>query len=358
MQLTCIKGASTWLSTYEGFASGQSDLGFDQTLEWFKAYVDHVLTHADNALMLAVADDQGELVVGLPLLASASERFHIRQVSALSNYYTSLYEPIFSKQQQLQTDAIDTLVAGLADGFLGWDEISLEPLADDSVFFQNFRRSIESAGYPYMLGECFSNWYLDVDGRSYDEYECSLPSKLRNTLKRKQRRLERELEYTIRLVRADDPDLEQLIQDYEAVYLKSWKTDESHPEFIRAIMRAFADSGWLRLGLMYIEGQPVAAQLWFVKDSVASIYKLSYDERYAKYSIGTILTAAMMRHVIDEDQVGLVDFLTGNDSYKRDWMSHHRERYRIRIYNKQTWRGRALALWNMRLKPMIGKTQG
>jgi CelD/BcsL family acetyltransferase involved in cellulose biosynthesis len=39
-----------------------------------------------------------------------------------------------------------------------------------------------------------------------------------------------------------------------------------------------------------------------------------------------------MRHVIDGDGVSLVDFGTGDDPYKRDWMEQQRPRYRLDMF--------------------------
>ena len=36
-----------------------------------------------------------------------------------------------------------------------------------------------------------------------------------------------------------------------------------------------------------------------------------------------------MEHVIDTDQVEEIDFLTGNEAYKQDWMSDRRERFAL-----------------------------
>lgn len=36
-----------------------------------------------------------------------------------------------------------------------------------------------------------------------------------------------------------------------------------------------------------------------------------------------------MEHVIDTDQVEEIDFLTGNEAYKQDWMSERRERFAL-----------------------------
>jgi len=38
-----------------------------------------------------------------------------------------------------------------------------------------------------------------------------------------------------------------------------------------------------------------------------------------------VLTAALMQHALDVDRVQTVDYLIGDDAYKREWMSHRRE---------------------------------
>ena len=53
-----------------------------------------------------------------------------------------------------------------------------------------------------------------------------------------------------------------------------------------------------------------------------------------------MLTAALMRHVIDVDGVALVDFGTGDDPYKRDWMEETRPRFRLdmfRPFDRRNW---------------------
>ena len=46
-------------------------------------------------------------------------------------------------------------------------------------------------------------------------------------------------------------------------------------------------------------------------------------------SAGTTLTAALFQHVIDVDHVDLVDFGTGDQGYKADWMEDVRPRFRV-----------------------------
>jgi CelD/BcsL family acetyltransferase involved in cellulose biosynthesis len=47
----------------------------------------------------------------------------------------------------------------------------------------------------------------------------------------------------------------------------------------------------------------------------------------------------MMEHAIDVEHVNEVDYLTGDDRYKKDWMSQRRERWGILALNPRSLRG-------------------
>jgi len=126
------------------------------------------------------------------------------------------------------------------------------------------------------------------------------------------------------------------------VYSASWKIPEPYPEFIPALIRHLAESGALRMGIAWLGGRPIAAQLWILTGNKASIYKVAYHEAYAAYSPGTVLTAHMLQHVIDHDKVVEVDFLIGDDEYKKMWMSDRRERWGIVAYNPRRLLGFAM----------------
>ncbi|HYJ82700.1 MAG TPA: GNAT family N-acetyltransferase, partial [Allosphingosinicella sp.] len=58
-------------------------------------------------------------------------------------------------------------------------------------------------------------------------------------------------------------------------------------------------------------------------------------------SPGTILSMAMFRSAIEEDRVIWIDYGTGDDGYKRDWMEHRAELMRVEAWNPRTVRGLA-----------------
>src|SRR5690606_25043618 len=116
---------------------------------------------------------------------------------------------------------------------------------------------------------------------------------------------------------------------YEAIYAESWKPEEGSPAFLRTFAESEGAAGRLRLGVACANGEAVAAQMWTVEAGTAFIHKLAHRESARAVSPGTSLSAALFRHVIDIDKVTLIDFGTGDNAYKRDWMEAVRPRYRL-----------------------------
>jgi CelD/BcsL family acetyltransferase involved in cellulose biosynthesis len=91
-------------------------------------------------------------------------------------------------------------------------------------------------------------------------------------------------------------------------------------------MRAAAGAGVLRLGVLRRGGEPVAAQYWTVAGGTARVEKLAHDEAARTLSPGTVLTALMVRHLLEQEHVAALDFGRGDDAYKAGWTGLRRQR--------------------------------
>ena len=191
---------------------------------------------------------------------------------------------------------------------------------------------MESSGLSCMRYARFFNWFHPLQDQTFTEYMNDRPSRVRNTIARKQRKFEREHGYDIRLYTGGD--VQKAMPDFDRVYAASWKTKEQHSDVMAGFIARFSTLDWTRLAILYIKGEPVAAQIWFVAHKKASIFKLAYDETWKRYSPGSILTQYLMERVINADKVEEIDFLTGNDRYKQEWMSERRQRWRMVFTHK------------------------
>lgn len=300
------------------------NIGFG--LAWYRTLVDHVFAD-DDSVRFHVLRIDGEPVAALPTVARR-DRFGW-QTAALGNYYTSLYAPVFGPGSQGADLA--PLIRAVRRTRPGAGALVFAPMDPDSHAFRSLRSGLRAAGLVAFDYFCFGNWYLPCDGVAWPGYLASRPSDLRNTLKRKAKKLEAD-GGTFEVV-ADGPDVEAGIAAFGQVYASSWKQPEPYPGFVPGLIETCRRRGWLRLGVVRLGGRPIAAQLWIVAHGRAEIYKLAYDEAFKRYSAGSLLTAHLMRHVLEHDRVAEVDYLIGDDPYKETWMTHRRERRGLIAYD-------------------------
>jgi len=313
------------------------------TLAWFDNLaacgLDATSQRAANLQLWLLDYGAAGPMVCLPFLSG-------QQLNGLSNYYSSLFAPLVWSTSGVEASEVvpdaelwQRFAQAMRAHPARWPVLRFDPLDTQSGFFAGFESALGQAGYQVGRYFCFGNWYLQLAGRSFAEYQNSLPSALRHSITRGQRRLDKNGAWRIDIQQQPDAQLEVAINDFVAVYQKSWKGPEPNTQFIPALARMAAAQGWLRLGVLRLDGQAIAAQLWLVKSGKASIFKLAYVTGFERFSAGSVLTAALMRHVIDVDQVHEVDYLTGDDAYKRDWMSHRRERWGLVAFDWRTLSG-------------------
>ena len=329
------------------------------SLPWFKNYVDTVL-EANSDLRIYTIKKADAAIALLPMQVNSHLAGSLapRMLQGLGNYYSSLFGPILSGNDSQAM--LEGLIFAISEERPKWDIIDLHPLDREAMTFNQLLQAFKCAGLWVTSYYCFGNWYLEVNGRSYKDYFQSLPSRLKNTLKRKNKRLDVLTNLHIEILTGEN-NLDQAINDYVSIYNIRWKKVEPYPNFISGLIHTCAEQGWLRLGMMYVDGQPAAAQIWIVHGGTAAIYKLAHDTKFNKLSVGSILTAALMEYVIDVDKVAVVDYLTGDDAYKKDWMSHRRERWGIVACNPYTPRGLLAAIRHFggdKLKSLLHAVSG
>jgi hypothetical protein len=263
---------------------------------------------ADHAPLLAMAQD-GEAILAMFLMSDGP-----RRLASLTNWYSFWWRPL-GEMGLLTSLAGD--IAGKADVI----RLSHMPEREAGMLARAFRK----AGWAAFVRPCDVNHYLPVGGRSFAEYWAARPGQLRETVRRKGRKGVVDLHIATEFSGTD-------WAAYESVYRLSWKPGEGSPEFLRQFAMAEGAAGRLRLGVARIAGKPVAAQFWTVEAGTAFIHKLAHDELAKKHSPGTLLSAALFEHVIDRDKVSEIDFGTGDDPYKRDWMEAVRTRHAVILY--------------------------
>lgn len=282
----------------------QAAAPFDR-IEWWRGLAEECGINP----LLAVARD-GDTAAILPLRREDGG-FH-----ELANWYSFRVAPLVTPGADARR--LLSMIARDIAADRAVDRIALAKLSaeDAAILAEAFR----AARWFAVMTPCDVNHILRVNGRSYAEYLAGRPGQVRTTLKRKAKKVE---------VQVFDTYDEAAWDAYEAIYAQSWKPEEGSPAFLRRFAKEEGVAGRLRFALAWADGKPVAAQFWTVEAGTAFIHKLAHIEEAKPLSPGTTLSAALFERVIDGDKVEVVDFGTGNDGYKRDWMEEVRTRYRL-----------------------------
>lgn len=277
-----------------------------QRYEWFAATTEYCSEGREPLVARARA---GDASAWLFLFKTGAHR-----AEALTSWYSLAFDIVTQGES-------DGLITDLATSLSDMASLSLGPVADPEPIERAFR----AQGWKIYRSIATQKWELATPA-SFDEYWAARPGKLRSTVKRKGKKANLD----IKIHRSFD---EQAWDDYREIYANSWKPEEGSWDFMQAFAEREGNAGTLRLGVAYQDGQAVAAQLWNVENGRATIHKLAYREDAKAYSPGSILGAAMFRDVIEQDHPKIIDYGTGDQPYKADWMDVRRPLYTLTLYN-------------------------
>jgi hypothetical protein len=259
------------------------------------------------------------------------------KMQSLSNWYSMIFRPVFSGEPDRQVVAAMARRLAKSNAIAPKLTLSTVPSRDGSS--DMLVSAFAANGWWVFRSTTSVSWTINVAGKTFDEYWSERPGELRSTYKRKLKKAQIVCE--VHTVLSDD-----LWAEYDSVYEDSWKPAEGTIAFLKDMAETESALGALRLGFARVDGQAIAAQLWIVVNGVAYIHKLAYRTDFDAVSPGSILSHDMFRHVIDIDKVSVIDFGTGNDRYKADWMDRCDDLDTIQLFKKNSpagWMGAARA---------------
>jgi hypothetical protein len=250
----------------------------------------------------------------------------------LTTPYTCLYEPLIAPGVT-DRGAIFKAFARFCRPFATTRLDALDPAIEAEIATGG-----KLAGLAVAHFDHFGNWHEDVAGLDWTEWLARRPGALRETIRRRTRRADRLADARFELF-DNHNGIAEGVSAFETVYARSWKDPEPYPAFNPAQIRAAASLGVARVGVWWIGETPAAAQFWIVEHGRAMVLKLAHDEAFKAHSPGTVLTAWMIRHMIEREHVAAVDFGRGDDDYKQGWVADRRQRTGLLLINPRHPRG-------------------
>ena len=198
-----------------------------------------------------------------------------------------------------------------------WRTMELTSVPDGSLTLQEIPRVYRSRGYEVTVETEDVVPGLDLPA-TWDDYLGGLRRKDRHELRRKLRRLDAAGSYRVRLstdetLRADAALFHELMRES-----REEKRDFLGPEreaFFRDIVERMQAAGILRLLLLEMDGEPIAAVLAFDYAGRRLLYNSGFRRASASLSAGLLLKALCVKDAIERG-LTYFDFLRGAEPFK------------------------------------------
>lgn len=294
--------------------------------EWLEAYVKAF--EPSSEVLALTARQNGRLTGILPVIRTV-ERWHgfpVRVLRPPANSHCHSFE-VPREDGASGRDALRAIFCML-DSLEDWDVMELPRLfAPGNTLSELFSLAQERNWYA-ARGASLNNVFVQLKpgvGKKIDApWLSDVAARQRKDLRRAERLVKANVDGWICFETIEHPTPEQLRLFFE-LECSGWKgaqnsaimSNRATKTFYSEIARTYAASGRFMLNFLFLQDQPAAGQMGIRTGDSFWGLKLAYDQRFSRYSPGSLLINAMLRLCWER---GFRKLELGPESpYKRRW---------------------------------------
>jgi CelD/BcsL family acetyltransferase involved in cellulose biosynthesis len=327
-----------------------------QTWAWVVTWYEHFAR--DKRLRLTCArDHEGRLVGVVPLSAVVSppvvgvRLLHfLSRESGLTEYVDALVRPEHAR-------AVAGAVFDMWDRRRGdWDLWGLPCVRVESPLATTLQERAAARGYAIDAEE-HKRVRLDLPG-TWDAFHAGLSRNMKKHLRKFANRLERDGCRPEMVVVSGSDGLDRALDVFLDLHQRRAASDlgrahaahfakDGPRAFLRAVAHRLAEQGRLRLCLLEVGGQPVAAQIGFALGRRLYAYHSGYDPRWAWHAVMMFLFRRCVELAITEGFAEF-DLGLGHDQEKLRWGGQARSVVNLTLASPRMRSRAILALWRWR----------
>jgi CelD/BcsL family acetyltransferase involved in cellulose biosynthesis len=332
-----------------------------QTWTWVVTWYEHFAR--DKRLQVAVARDAGGRLIGVvPLSTVVSPPVIGARLLHLLGRGNDMTEYVDGLVRPEHAGAVAGAVFDVWDHRRrAWDLWTLPCVPADSALAVTVRQFAASRGYS-LAGEEHVRVTLALP-KTWDEYQARLGRNMKKHLRKFANRLERDGHRPELRVVSGSAGLDRALEAFFDLHHRRADADlgRAHPTpysegmrrvFLQAVAHRLAEQGRVRVCLLEIAGEPVAAQICFALERRLYAYHSGYDPRWAWHAVMMFL----FRHCVElaiAEGFEEFDLGLGNDQEKLRWGGQARPVLNLTLANPRARSRAMLALWRWRRRGSV-----
>lgn len=306
--------------------------------EWWEHFERHGVPAGDRLRMFVAEDDGHRAIALFPAIFSRLYAVHPRaRLLHFMGPEGMPYEPILAPGCPDPGDAIDNVIEFVRKDRRQYDVLRFSPLGPDSPFLARLIRALRERRYGIQSYQIHGDRYETTVGQSSMDYLTARPMQLRERLGSTGRMLFESGRASFALIR-EPADVDRAWMGCERILTESNEQIAEFPGYLPGLMRIAAKAGVMRLGMLTLDGQPAAMQLWVIVGKAAHCLRISQLRRI-DLPLDDMLTERITPYLIDEDRVVELDFGYIVEYFAADWAPRTRQRIGIIAFNLSTRRG-------------------
>lgn len=325
--------------------------------EWFKMSLKHFLNNHEFLVLLLYKSGDIEAIAPFLIKKQRVKGVYVRKVELIGNVYSPIKNFLFKEMDQdTRQKDVHLILSYFSQMNKDWDLVDLHSIPEEYNHFEILCEGVRENNFNCEKYSCFANWFIDSINYSSDAYFRHRSKNLRASIKKNFRNAKNKGNLEFKMI-TEANGIDQYINQYFEVYTKSWKEQEKiGGNYLIEWIKFAAKNGWLRLGLVFLDGVTIGAGFAILCNGYAYLAKTAYDEKYEEIGPGSIWLTEMIKYVIDIDKASVVDLLRGDEEYKRHWVNQRRERKGVLIFNN-TVKAYWLSFLIQRVLPAINKNE-
>jgi len=296
-------------------------LTWEWLVSWWESYA------AKNELhIIAVREDNGELVGILPLYRQMRSWFFYRPIRSLRFIGDGSWDSDYLDAILLsgrEAEVLNCVWKWLDSKRASWDLLELVSIPETSPCYAWLKCKAEdtqiisrSENIPCLVIELPESW---------DDYLASLKPRFRTKVRSTLREIHAQHEVRFKRVETQT-DLQSRLEILYDLHAKRWESKGAEGVFRKKEKRHFYETfaarflsqGWLAFDFLELDGNPVACQMCFKYRGTQFLLQEGFDPEFSVESVGIALRTMVLKKAIDEG-VRRYDFLAGGGRHKTQW---------------------------------------
>jgi CelD/BcsL family acetyltransferase involved in cellulose biosynthesis len=180
--------------------------------------------------------------------------------------------------------------------------------------------------------------FINLSQHSWESYIATLGGEHRHNFRRRLRSLAKTFDVRFEYA-VSEKERHEALASLVALHNMRWRGRGGSNalytpalwSFHEELSRLALQRGWLRLFVLRLDGRAAASLYGFIYNRTFYFYQQGFDPRYAKRSLGLVMTGLTIEGAIKEGAEEY-DFLRGEEEFKFLWARQKRELRRLDLY--------------------------